>query len=243
MISFVVWKWRGPDPSRAFLSEHVNVLRASIARNFAPRHRFICITDDPAGLGPEVESLEVPSTLLDHVPAPRELSGIIGGRRFPSCYRRLWNFSEEARRLGPRIVALDIDVVVCGDLAPLVMRDADFIGWCDPRFGWRKIAGGIYLLRTGSHTEVWTRFVPDRSPAIALAAGLHGSDQAWVSYLMFPPAEHWSSADGIVKLGWLPEGGSSPPPGVRLAFTAGHSPPWHPKTQRRFPWIRNHWRL
>lgn len=246
MISFVVWKWRGPDPGREFLSEHVNVLRAAIARNCHQPHRFICITDDSAGLRSDVEALPIKSTRLDRVLAPRASTAPLarGGRQFPSCYRRLWNFSEEAARwLGPRIVALDIDVVVCGALDPLLNRRADFVGWSEPRFGWRKIAGGAYMLRTGSHPEVWDSFDPLLSPAAACARGLHGSDQAWMSYLLFPPTETWSSADGIVKLGWLPSGSWQAPAGIRMAFTAGHTPPWHPKIQERYPWIRAHWRL
>lgn len=244
MISFVVWKWAGPDPARSFASAHVNVLRASIARHYRRPHRLICITDDAAGLDPRIEALPVPSTRLDHVPAPRETVAAAGGRRFPSCYRRLWNFSSEAAALlGPRIVALDIDVIIYGALEPLLDREADFVGWCEPRFRWQKIAGGVYMLRTGTHPEVWDRFDPDRSPALARAAGLHGSDQAWISHLLFPPAAQWSSRDGVVKLGWLAQGAKAPPDSVRLIFTAGYAPPWCSKIQRRYPWIQKHWTL
>lgn len=245
MISFVVWKWTGPDPARSFTAEHVNVLRAAIGRNCTRHHRLICITDDPSGLDRRIEALAPPRTHLDDLPPPRTMSGAVGAgaRRFPSCYRRLWNFSLEAASvLGPRIVALDIDVVVCGSLDPLLDRDADFVGWCDPRFGWRKIAGGAYMLRTGTQRAVWDDFDPVLSPRLALAAGLHGSDQAWMSYKLFPPASAWSSDDGVIKLGWLPPGRRATPPGICLAFTAGHSPPWNPKTQRIYPWIRDHWR-
>lgn len=245
MITFVCWKWPGPDPTRAFSSEHVNLLRAAIARNCRRKHRLACITDEPEGLDPRILAVPVPDRRFDNVAAPREFGRTrLGARQFPSCYRRLWNFSLEAEEvLGARIVAIDIDVVVCGPLDPLLDREADFVGWCDDRFGWRKIAGGVYMLRTGSHPEVWTRFDGAASQALARAAGLHGSDQAWVSYLLFPPTEHWSSADGVVKLNWLPDGSWQAPPGVRLAFTAGHSPPWDPQIQRRYPWIRDHLRL
>src|SRR5690606_29624073 len=108
---------------RSFSSSHVNVLARAIARNYAHPHRFVCITDEPAGLAPEIVHLPMPVTGFEHllnpeatrvrpaIPARRVGRRIIPGRParernkpFPSCYRRLWNFSEEARLLlGPRI--------------------------------------------------------------------------------------------------------------------------------------------
>ena len=111
------------------------------------------------------------------------------GVRFPSCYARLWNFSREAAGiLGERIFQVDIDVVITADLAPLIDRfqTFDFVGWSDKRFQKNKIAGGAYLLRTGSLPHVWEEFDPIASPAAALAAGHLGSDQAWMSYKISP---------------------------------------------------------
>lgn len=251
MISFVCWKWVPPqDNGRCFLSEHVNVLRAMVARHYARPHRFICITDDPRGLDERIEVVPMPQQRFDALQNPyqerytRRGRRIPQNKRFPSCYRRLWNFSEEARAiLGDRIFALDIDVIICGDLVPLTERTASFVGWCDSRFAWPKVAGGAYLLTTGAHRDVWDEFDPERSPQIAKAAGLGGSDQAWMSYKLFPPREYWSSADGVVKINWLGQGITAPPNGTRLVFTGGHCPPWMPEVQRRYPWVKNHWTL
>lgn len=263
MISFVCWKWRATqDNGRDFRSEHVNVLHASVARHYDRPHRFICITDDAAGLDPRIEAVPMPPQRFEHLQNPyqeryrtrrvrigpnryREVpTAIPRNKRFPSCYRRLWNFSEEARLiLGDRIFALDIDVIVAGSLIPLVERTASFVGWCDPRFDWPKVAGGAYLLTAGAHKDVWEEFDPDRSPAIAKAAGLGGSDQAWMSYKLYPPRESWSSADGVVKINWLGQGITQVPTGTRLVFTGGHCPPWMPEVQRRYPWVKDHWRI
>ncbi len=177
-VTFVTWKWLGADGSRSFQSKHVNVLYAQIARHYPRPFRFVCITDDPAGLDPKIEALPIPEIAksLQSLQNPR-------GPRFPNCYCRLWNFSEEAAALlGPRIFQIDIDVVITGDLRPLVDRDEDFVGWTDKRFEEHKIAGGAYLLKTGSMKEIWTDFDPERSPAQAFAAGFKGSDQGWISY-------------------------------------------------------------
>lgn len=265
MISFVCWKWTDPRAGRSFSSTHVNVLARSIARNYAGPHRVVCITDESEGLAPEVVHLPMPRTGFEHLenPSARARHEVsipgrrIGGRYrppvhrvrrekpFPSCYRRLWQFSEEARvLLGPRIFALDIDVIVCNDLTPLAQRSGSFVGWTDPRFIWKKLAGGAYLMDTGAHADVFTDFCPATSPAIAKAAGFEGSDQAWISYKLFdriPADRHWSDGHGLMKLKWL-EAGQSPPPAARLIFTSGDSPPWDPEVQRRYPWIKEHWR-
>lgn len=241
MISFVCWKWRGPDGRRFFLSEHVNVLRAMIARHYSKPFRFVCITDDAKGLDPKIEALPIPAAAI-HESALRNPRG----DRFPECYRRLWNFSREATILGERIFQLDIDVIVCGDLAPLIERNGDFVGWSDPRFETHKIAGGAYLLRTGSLTEIWDRFDPATSPARAFKAGFLGSDQGWISYKLGarPHASvgFWREA-GLLKINWTQAHARTPPRGGKMIFTTGVKPPWARETQRKYPWVRDYWKF
>lgn len=237
MISVVCWKWRGWDPERQFGAPHVNVLRAMVARHLPQPHRFICITDDPHGLDPRIEVVPMPAQTFAALRSPH-------GPRFPSCYRRLWVFSEEAKRvLGERVLCIDIDVVICAPLAPLIDREEPFVGWCDARFAWNKIAGGVYLLRTGALSYVWDDFHPERSPELARAAGCGGSDQGWMSFRIYPPPGRWRPEDGLVKIGWTPHHATQAPPGARIVFTSGRNPPWSPDTQRRYPWITKHWAL
>lgn len=235
MISVVTWKWTEPKSPRKFTSHHVNVLRAMVARWYDRPHRFVCVTDDPTGLDPRIESIAMPV----------DFSGVASpqGGRFPSCYRRLWNFSPEAAAaLGQQILQIDIDVVICGPLAPLLERTEDFVGWCELRFGWHKIAGGIYLLRTGALPHIWQDFDPLLSPALAYRAGYLGSDQGWMSFRLYPPAGQWSQADGLTKLKWLIPGRRAPTE-AKVVFTSGLTPPWEPNQQAMYPWIKDHWRL
>lgn len=266
MLTFVTYKWEGPDPGRSFPAEAVNVLAASIARHYPEPHRLVCFTDQPRGIDSSVETQPIPETGLEGLASPQrgqakrpnkrklwmDNMARRGGyalrrrprapakppRLFPACYRRLWLFSDAARLLGERIFLLDLDVVVCGDLRPLVAKPGDFVGWHDPRFGWQKIAGGVWMLRTGTHTEVWRDFDPATSPSTALRAGFSGSDQAWISYKLFPPQSYWSARDGLYKIGWV---GRELPEGARLVFTAGHSPPWLAAVQEEYPWAKRHW--
>lgn len=247
-VSVTCWKWRSAQPSgpRYFDSSHVNVLRAMVERNLPIPHRFVCITDDTEGLDPRIEAFPMPSRTFDDLGNPHQhkydVARSWGSKKyFPSCYRRLWIFSEEAKVLGERVFALDVDVIVTGSLVPLVEREESFVGWCDERNERPRVAGGAYLLRTGSHTDVWNDFDPEKSPGIALQAGYTGSDQAWMSYKLCPQdVAMWGRADGLTKITWLQRG---PVDSTRLVFTAGHSPPWDRGVQKRYPWLTRFWTL
>lgn len=173
-LTFLTWKWKAPNGARSFQSKHVNVVYAMVARWYQRPFRFVCLTDEAKGLDERIEARPLP-VRFDQLANPL-------GPRFPNCYCRLWTFSREAAELGERIFQLDIDVMITGDLCPLVDRDEDFVGWTDKRFEEHKIAGGAFLLRTGALPEVWEDFDPKNSPPAAKAAGFKGSDQAWISY-------------------------------------------------------------
>ena len=240
-LTFVTWKWRGTDSARQFHSAHVNVLAAMLARHYHAPSKLVCLTDDAQGLDSSIEAWPLPETKADHLGPPRQGAS----KLFPACYRRLWLFSDEAKALGRRICLLDIDVIILQDITALLHRkQADFVAWCDPlSFQWNKIAGGFWMLNTGTHPEVWNDFDPETSPLLAYDAGYHGSDQSWLSLKLYPPKQYLGAKDGIVKLGWLPKNGRHPDPHIKLVFTTGVRPTWDDTLQAGCRWIRQHWRL
>jgi len=235
MISFVTWKWQAAGTSRTFSSAHVNVLYAMVKRHYPNPFRFICITDDPEGLDDRIDWIQIP-VRFDDLISPQ-------GKRFPNCYCRLWAFSREAIILGERILSLDIDCIILDDLRPLVDRDEDFVGWSDDEhFADGKIAGGIYLLRTGSMPHIWEDFDPEKSPTQAFERGNQGSDQGWMSYKIYPPKGKFTVGDGLIKINWTTPGWRRAPKDARIVFTNGVKPPWSSEIQARYPWVKDHWR-
>jgi hypothetical protein len=242
MLDIVCWKWR-PKPGyrSSYGPETVNVLRRMVARNLRLLHRFSCITDDPTGIDPEVRVIPLWDTFAD-IPSP-------AGAHNPSCYRRLRMFSLEARELiGERIVSMDLDTVVTGDLTPLFDRDDDFVIWggqsVQPRlkvpFCWYN--GSLMMLRAGTRTQVWTKFDPRTSPQQAHRANARGSDQGWISYCLGNREAIWTERDGVLSFrNHVAVNGHRLPVGARIVAFHGRNDPWQAETQRVSPWIKEYY--
>jgi hypothetical protein len=235
MLSVISWKWTSANGYRStFGPQTVNILRRMVARHYPPPHRFLCVTDDPAGLDPEVEV--VPDRRdFAQLPSPH------GGRN-PSCYRRLRAFAPDAgESFGPRFVSLDLDCVVTGDLTPLWDRPEEFVVWGDtnPKTFYN---GSMFLLTAGTRTIVWSSFDPKTSPRRAMAAGHFGSDQAWISCCLGRGQPTWTARDGVYSFRnqILPKGGALPP-NARIVFFHGCVDPWS-KAARQYPWVREAYR-
>lgn len=195
--TIVTFKWRPMSgyPLR-FTSEDVNKLYSRMKRHYPEMQRFVCITDDAKGLKPPVEAFPIGS-LFANLRNP-------SWRRGPGCHRRLAAFAPSfAKIAGPRFACVDIDIKPVGPLAPIFERDEDFVGWRSGRANGKRqeqFGGALLMMNAGARAQVWERFAkdPEGSIATALAAGYHGSDQAWISYCLDKDGEaYWTEADGV----------------------------------------------
>jgi hypothetical protein len=236
-LSVVCWKWRPHVGYRSvFTAEAVNTLRRMVARHYSRPHRFICVTDDPAGLDPAVEYVPLWNDYAD-------LRNPCGHPRNPSCYRRLRLFHPDAAQwFGERFVSLDLDTVVVGDLGPLWDRPEDFVIWGDTARH-TLYNGSMLLLRAGARAKVWTEFNPATSPRLAVRAGQFGSDQGWIGYCLGPGEVMWTAADGVLSFrNEILRRGGRLPAGARIVMFHGQYDPWSPKVQRSYPWVKEAYR-
>jgi hypothetical protein len=237
VLTIVTWLWTGTTLThRAFEPFHVNVLQRMFERHLKVAHRVVCITDEMrTGFSSAVHAIVEPpaAATLGRLPSPE-------GGRFPSCYRRLWLFSDEARHyVGDRVLSVDIDLVLTGDITHLD-RDHDFVGWL-PKMQWGKIGrygGGLFLLKTGARRRVWDEFSGAVSIARARQAGFRGSDQAWMSFTLGPSETVWGGSDGLYSIRDMAEGARPLPADARLVQFNGPVKPW----QSSLPWVRDNWR-
>jgi hypothetical protein len=235
--SVVVWKWAKPGYRSTFTAEHVNTMRRMVARHYPDPHRFICITDDPAGIDPEVETVDLWSEHGD-------LENPTWPKLGPSCYRRLRAFAPEFEEIaGRKFVCIDLDCVITGDLRPLWNRPEDFVIY-GPAVAHFRYNGSMWMMTAGSRRQVWDTFDPEVSPRMSHRAGIQGSDQAWIQYVLGPREARWTLNDGVLAYrrdclrgtrGLLPKT-------ARVVVFHGKPDPWSPEAMNQSPWIREHYR-
>lgn len=219
-LTVVTWRWTPPPGYRStFSPDTVNVLKRQVARNYSKPHRFLCVTDDPAGIDSDVEIVPAWNDFAA-VPSPH-------GSVNPSCYRRLRMFHPEIGSvLGDRFVSLDLDLVITGDLSPVWDRPEEIVlyGDTNPRTFYN---GSMILMNAGARPQVWTDFDPHVSPGLAKAAGHFGSDQGWISYRLGPNEAKWGKADGVYSYrNHIAKNQNQLPANAKVVVCHGAHDPW-----------------
>jgi hypothetical protein len=201
-------------------------LRNMVRRNYPHPHRFVCVTDDAAGLE-NVETIP----LWDQC---RNLGG---------CYNRLYIFSEDMREiLGDRFIAIDLDCVITGDLTPVFHRTEPFvIARYNTMERDQRYNGSMILMDAGARAKVWNTFDPVESPR-AIAANSRtviGSDQAWIRLTLGRNEARFTEADGVYDYKHSKAMRNGLPDDARIVFFSG---PRSPATEYACKaWIRQHW--
>jgi hypothetical protein len=241
LLTVITFKWDKPGYRSKFTAQHVNTLASMVRRNYHGPHRFVCVTDQGEGID---ERVEVMPMWKDFVSAQSPHHG-----RNPSCYRRLKLFAPDAGEIfGPRMVCLDLDMVITGDVTSLWDRPQDIVllkgSWSgDPRRVVQPYNGAMLMLRAGKRPKVYTEFDPDKSPRLAFKAGFRGSDQGWYGYILGGHEATWGHADGVYSYrldlrhhqGRLPQD-------ARVVNFHGVYDPWGQEAQR-LKWVRAHYRI
>lgn len=241
MLDVVTFKWETPGYRSKFTAVHVNTMRSMIARNYPHPFRFHIVTDRPHDFydaGCIVHEL-----WDDH----KDLPSPHGGNN-PSCYRRLKLWSPWAvESFGPRILQIDLDMVITGDVSSLWNRPEDVVMWKDNLNPTSPYNGAMQLFSPLTRPQVWRDFDPVKSPAKALARQYWGSDQGWLALALGPDEARWTSADGA--LSWRvhckqntkaahrlnPDCVPLLPDGAKVVNFHGHEDPWDLRAV--VPWI------
>lgn len=217
-----------------FGPETVYALREMLARHYSKPHRFVCVTDQPAAL-PGIETVPLWDFGKD-IPSPI-------GHSYPSCYRRLKVFAPDAGEIfGDRLVSIDLDTVIVGDVTPLFDRPEDFVIWGESDFPHTTpYCGSMWMLKTGTRSKVWTEFDPHKSPSMAWKAGCRGSDQGWLCYVLGKREAMWTRKDGVYSYRkHVAKMGNRLPADARVVFFHGKEDPWNYRMQQ-IGWVRSHY--
>lgn len=233
-LGIVVYQWN--NGFREYLPEHVNSLARAVKRNLSIPHRFFCITEETEGFSSDVKIVPLPDEAREAAQMPSQ-----EGPRFPASYRRLWTLSESAKCLGDRVMVLDIDCTVTRNIDPLFEIENDFVGW-RPSSSWgsrKRIGGGTWLVRTGTHAHIWEEFSRDPQAVAKRAreANYRGSDQAVLSYYLAEECTVWPEDSGIYQAQQMKRDGfKTLPADARIVHFNGRVKPW---SLMQIPWIRD----
>jgi hypothetical protein len=249
-IKIVCWKWKPVKEAfrqrEIFTAEHVNRFASMIDRNYQKPYEIICFTDDPQGIDGSIRTEPVWDDF----------------KHYGSCFRRLRAFSSEMIDVvGETFVSMDLDVVILDDITSLLAEQPDFKAWM-PGTNATPYCGSMWMHRPGTRPQVWNDFYAKDliwlGPASkgkknrwthrkAYKAGFTvGSDQAWISYKLYPHEPAWSKRDGIFnfRTDFYCQCRSKDKNlnRAKIVFFPGPFDPSHKKLQREYPWIAENWR-
>lgn len=227
-LCVIVFRWVGWRPVTD--PRPVHALDKMVAAHLSIPHRFVCVTDNPDGMKCETfPCWEDP--IVKNQPTHH------------ASWRRLKMFSEWAARQWPGwVLMLDLDVVITGDITPLIT-------WEDFRIlkgAVSRYRGGMWLHRTGTRTHVWDTFDPDKSPweipkYTTKGKPWVGSDQGWLS-VTCPGERTYSARDGVYVLPASATKAKPLPEDARIIFTMGDIKPWQEKAKETMPAVWNEYR-
>lgn len=158
----------------------------------------------------------------------------------PGCFARLRAFDpewQERNRITGRLVIMDLDMVVTGNLDHLLDRPEPFtilqnVNTSNPC----PMNGSIWSLEPGYRPDVWSDFSVQAARAVPYDR--FPDDQAWFAHKM-PDAGAYTVKDGVYgfqKNGW-PKGDALPSNACLVAF-----PGWRDPSQfTHIPWVQEHW--
>jgi hypothetical protein len=143
-----------------FPAVYVNALRRAVRDHLPEPHRFVCVTDDPAGLDPDIDAVPFPDIGL-----PRE-------RWRGGSWPKLALFAPGVFADDETVLYLDIDVMVTGPLEPFFRAAAARPGlhtlreWNPAIYkplpvAWRPVRGSqgsVYVWRAGMQRHLFEAF-------------------------------------------------------------------------------------
>ena len=236
-----------------YAAEYANRLYAGVARHLALDFRFLCFTDDPAGIRPEVEVHPLPD--FDVPPA---------WRRTP--WLKLALFEDDLAGLAGQSLFLDLDLLIAGPLDGFFAfapgRRCILHDWENP---WQRLFrrhgepgnSSVFRFESGRSGGILHRFLAEREEA--LGRYRRQVDQRYLTEALGPDKAWWPS-EWVVSfkrhcIPAFPRNLATPPrlpPQARIVVFHGRPNPhealsgYRDRRPHRYcrptAWIAEHWR-
>lgn len=139
-----------------YTAEDVNKLYSMVKRNLTQPFRFVCFTDDKAGINPDVECMDLPPI---YVPPFNDVSP----------WRKLSMFTKDLGGLAGRALFLDLDLVIVENIDCFFEYSTD--NFCIIE-NWTQMNRGIgnssvYLFTVGAHEDVLQKYNENMEKVLA----------------------------------------------------------------------------
>lgn len=193
MLTVATYWWQ-PDPGSKFAAPYtaddVRRLAHAVGKHLTLPHEFAVITDQPNAFEGDRNIRAVPIDRTTHVPG--------------TCYVRLMTFHPMVRYIiGEKVLQLDLDTLIVGNIDHLGSRTEDLVLWRNPalhpsRPGRSLYNTSILLHRCGTMPELWQRFLDKDTKAPAKPAK---DDQWYLSDMLGPDVPYFDGArDGVYRI-------------------------------------------
>lgn len=215
-MKFVCWLWRGKGfwkRTARYDEGHVATLASMLSRH--GDHELICVQDG---------GFDIPGSII----MPDEVNAL------PDYLPKLWGWSPQFHDLiGERFASIDLDVVVTGDLEPLLTINEPFVIWDRARL--EPYNTSLFALKPGYRNDVWTTLSPEKLAWARKRAAYWTGDQSWVAHVLGPDEPTFGEAEGVIQ--YRPsKHRDTPPEGMKAAFLCG---PYEPRSESEHStWMR-----
>lgn len=230
-LTVVLTWWVGWRPLYAI--ENVRAMSRQLRQYVRIPFRIVLLTDQPTTR----ESAEV-DAVLPLPPEPKQMSV----RHGINCFRRLRYFDPGfSAQFGTEwILSIDLDTLILEDVTDIVETMMNDFGFSilrayeyRPGHGQRCYNGGMFALRVGEHSHVWSAFDWMDSPIECAKTGWRGSDQTWLS-LRLPGAPVIGQEHGVYFVSAFKKS-SDDDPQPRMIHYGGPNKPWSKVSKQDTP--------
>lgn len=226
MLFVCSWLW-----GTKWGSVYADRLFAALRRNLAQDFRSVLITDQTVNGGADIV-----------VPIADEDRALLDR---PGCLVRMRMFDPDWQErigasAGDRIVCIDVDAVITGQIDSLFDRDDEFVilqhvNTTNPC----PFNGSLWMFRAGDRHDVFSDFSFEAYAERKVPVHSIPDDQGWLHH-KFPNAAAWTPDDGVYafkKRGWGSAGRRGLPSNARIVAFPGRDPGRYTEVG----WIKRHW--
>jgi len=187
---------------------HVRRLEAQ-CRAYAPGEALTCLSDTPIA-GVDVRPL-------------------VHG--WPGWWAKLELFRPGVFEAGARVLYLDLDTTITGDLIDLLAQPAPFLALEDfyrrpPLVPFRGIASGLMAWTAGDRADIFEAFAAN--PDWEMRTAGHGGDQRVIERVMAGRATFWDDVVPGQVVSYKVHCRAGVPAGARVVCFHGRPKPWDP---------------